>query len=151
MFHQQSTHLPAMAHLFDHHASNRFAVPIRGRALKQMPLLLDAGELSIALIDNQIDQRITYLLGWHLAQVVPLAAALEGAELNFLCFNRAVERVEFEICNLVVIDADLFAPIVKHSDPITEGSDFCNSTWHKSSSIAPINSAKPFSIPCSAR
>ena len=76
-------------------------VPVGRSVLKQIALLLDAGEFGVALVDDQVHQRIAHLLRGHLAQVLPLAAALEGAELDFIGFDGAVERVEFEVGDLV--------------------------------------------------
>jgi len=78
-----------------------------------MPLLLYAGEFGIALIDDQVDQSIAHLLSGYLAQVFPLAAAFEGTELDFVGFDCAVKSIEFKIGDLVMIDADIFSPIVE--------------------------------------
>src|SRR5437764_15491790 len=86
-----------MAHLFDHDARNGTAVPVGGCRFEKMPLLLYAGELSVALIDDHIQQRVAHLLGRNLTQVLPLAPAFEMAELDFFSFNCAKERVELEI------------------------------------------------------
>src|SRR6266849_7696691 len=112
-----------------------------------MPLLLHAGEFGVALVHDQIDQRVAHLLRRHLAQVLPFAEPLKGAELDFLGFDCAIERVELEAGDLVAIDADLLAPVVKHPNPVTERSDFGNLPWHKSS----INSTTLFSIQCNVR
>ena len=119
-----------MTHFFDHHAGDGAAVPVGGRALKQIALLFDAGKFGVALIDDQVDQRIAHLLRGHLAQVFPLLRAFERAKLDLVGFDRAVKRVEFEVGNLVVIDADVLAPIVEQANPVTEGSDFCYFSWH---------------------
>src|SRR2546425_8330958 len=138
MINQQGAHLPPVTHLFDHYASNRLAIPVGGCAFEQMPLLLHAGELGVALIDNQINQSVAHLLRRHLAQVLPFAAPLKGAELDFLGFDRAIEGVELEAGDFVAIDADLLAPVVKHPNPITKRSDFGNLTWHKIRSLLVI-------------
>src|SRR2546422_765584 len=135
MINQQGAHLPPVTHLFDHYASNRLAIPVGGCAFEQMPLLLHAGELGVALIDNQINQSVAHLLRRHLAQVLPFAAPLKGAELDFLGFDRAIEGVELEAGDFVAIDADLLAPVVKHPNPITKRSDFGNLAWHKIRSL----------------
>src|ERR1700733_10714183 len=103
-----------------------------------MALLFHAGKLGVALIDDQIDESVAHLLRRHLAEVFPLAAAFEGAKLNFVSLDRAIKRIEFEVGNLVVIDADIFSPIVEHPDPITKSSDFCDFTWHN---LIPLNTS----------
>ena len=47
-----------------------------------------------------IDECVAHLLGWHLPQILPLAAAFEGSKLDFLGFDRAVKRVELKAVNL---------------------------------------------------
>src|SRR5215467_6265314 len=89
-----------------------------------MSLLLDAGELGVALIDDHVEQRVAHLLRRHLAQVLPFALAFEVAELYLFGFDRAVKRVEFEAGDLITIDADLLAPFIKETDPVGEGTDF---------------------------
>ena len=113
VIHEQSAHLPTVAHLFDHHASDGFAVPIRGSSFEQMALLLAAGKFGVALVDDHVDQRIAHLLRRHLTQVLPLAPPLEVAKLDFFRLDRAEQRVEFEAGNFIVIDANVLAPIVK--------------------------------------
>ena len=70
-------------------------------------------------------QRVADLLRRHLAQVLPLVVALIVAELDLVGFDGAEERVEFEVFNLVAIDADLFAPFLEQADPFAEGPDSC--------------------------
>ncbi len=110
---QQSAHLPAVPHLFDHHPGDGPAIPVSRRALKQVALLLHAGEFSVALVDDHVDQCVAHLLRRHLAQVLPLAPPLEVAKLDFFGLDRAEQRVELEAGNFVMIDANIFAPIVE--------------------------------------
>src|SRR5437879_9950213 len=119
-----------MPHLFNHHAGECPAVPICRRRLEQMPLLLDTGELSIALIDNQVHKCIAHLLRGHLTKVLPLSAAFEGAKLYLFGFDIAVQSIELEAGHLVAVDADFPAPLVEQADPVTEGSDSGNFSWH---------------------
>ena len=130
MVHQQCTHLPAMTHFLDHHPSDSSAIPVSRCALKKIPLLLHAREFSIALVYDHVHERVTHLLRGHLAQVLPLAAARVVAKLNFFRLDRAEKCVEFEAGNFVMIDANLFAPVVKQPYPITKSSDFRDFTWH---------------------
>src|SRR5438552_18297024 len=98
-----------------------------------MPLLLDAGEFRVALVNNHIEQSVAHLLRGHLTQVLPLAAAFEVAELNLISLDGTIERVELELGDLVAIDTDLLAPLIEEADPVTEGSNFCYFAWHKTS------------------
>src|SRR5438132_8603480 len=133
MFDEQCAHLPAVAHLFDHHSGDCAAVPVGRRGFKEMALLLDAGEFGIALIDDHVEQGVAHLLSGYLTKVLPLAAAFEVAELNLISLDGAIERVELELGDLVAIDADLLAPLIEEADTITEGSDFCYLARHKTS------------------
>ena len=90
-----------------------------------MALLFDAGEFCVALVHDHVEHCVAHLLGRNLAEVLPLATAFEGAELNFFGLDGAIQRVELERGDLVGVDTNLLAPIVEESDPITEGSDFC--------------------------
>src|SRR5437660_9631123 len=96
-----------------------------------MALLLDRGKLSVALVDDHIQQCIAHLLRRNLAQVLPLVAAFVRAKLDFLSLDRSIERVELEAGDLVAIDADLLTPLIEETDPITKRPDFCNLAWHK--------------------
>ena len=78
-----------------------------------MPLLLDAGKLGVALIHDHVEQSVTHLLCRNLAQIFPLTAAPEMAELDFLSFDRAKEGIEFEFGYFVAIDANFLAPLVE--------------------------------------
>ena len=130
MVEQQSAHLPPVPHFLDHHTRERPAIPVRGRGLEEMALLLHGGKLGVTLVDDHVQQRIAHLLGGDLAKVLPLAASLVGAELDFVGLDGAVKRVEFEAGDLVAVDANFLAPLIKQTHPITEGSDFCNFAWH---------------------
>src|SRR6266436_9110462 len=96
-----------------------------------MPLLFYARELGVALVDDHVQQRVAHLLGGHLAQVFPLAPSLERSKLDFLSVDRSIEGVELEAGNLVPIDADLLAPLIEQTDPVTEGSDFWDFSRHE--------------------
>ncbi len=132
---QQCAHLPTVAHFFDHDARDGPAVPIRGSIVEQVALLLHAGKLGIALVDDHVHQGISHLLRRHLAQVFPLAAAFVVSELDVFRVDRAVQRIEFECLDICRIDADLFAPVVEETDPVTECSDFCYFTRHTKTSF----------------
>ena len=131
MLDQQGAHLPSMTHLFDHHASDGATVPIGGRGLKQMALLLAAGKLCIALIDDHVEQRVAHLLGGNLAQVLPFTTAPEVTELDLFGLDCAVESIKLKLGDLIMIDADLFAPLIEQANPVTECSDFCYFAGHK--------------------
>src|SRR3954454_10294438 len=93
-------------------------------------MLLDAAELSAALVDNHVHKGIAHLLRRYLPQVFPLALAFVVAKLNFVGFDCAKKSIELEAGNLVSIDADFFAPFVEKANPVTEGSDFCYFAGH---------------------
>src|SRR5208337_1360689 len=128
---EQRTHLPAVAHLLDHDAGNRSAVVFGGRGCEQIALLLHAGKFGVTLVDDHVHERVPHLLGWHLAQVLPLVAAFIGAELNLFRFDRSVERIEVEGLDIVFVDAYFFAPFVEQANPVAEVSDFGYFAWHR--------------------
>src|SRR5262245_4671251 len=130
MLDQERAHLPAVAHLFDHHAGERLAVVIAGRGLEEKTLLLDAGKFGVALINDHVQKRIAHLLGCHLPQVLPLGSTLEMTELDLVVVDGTVERLELKLANLVLLDADLFAPIVEQTYPVAECADFGYLAWH---------------------
>src|ERR1700733_12091964 len=121
-----------MAHLFDHHAGQGAAIPVGGRGLEKIALLLYARELGVALVDDHVHERIAHLLRGHLAEILPLAAAFVGAELDVVGFDGTVEGVEVEGLNVIFVDADFLAPLVEESFPFAEGSDFWYFSWHRS-------------------
>src|ERR1043166_3811315 len=120
-----------MAHFFDHDASDGFTVPVGRRSFEEVTLLFTTGEFRVSLIDNHVHQGVAHLLCWDLAEVLPLAAALVVAKLDIFGFDGAVESVELEAGDFTVIDADFFAPIVAHSHPLAESSDFGYFNRHK--------------------
>ena len=120
---QQRAHLPTMAHLLDHHAGKRFAIVLARSRLEEPALLLHGSKFGISLVDDQVDQGVADLLRRDLAQVLPFLAALPVSELNVLGLDRAEQRVEVEAADIVVVYADLFAPVVEQADPIAEGPD----------------------------
>src|SRR4030088_707125 len=123
-----------MAHLLDHHPQDGAPVPVSGRVFKQVALLLHAGKFGVSLVDDHVHQRVAHLLCRHLPQILPFTAALVRSELNLFGVDRAIQRVKVEGINLSGIDANILAPVVKQTNPVTEGSDFCNFARHKSKS-----------------
>ena len=130
MIDQQRTHLPAMAHLFNHDARDGPAVPIRRSVLQEIALLLHAGKLGIALVDDHVHQRIAHLLGRNLPEVLPLALSLVRPELDLVGIDRAIQRVKVEGINLVGIDANILAPVVEQTNPVTERPNLRNFSRH---------------------
>src|SRR6266852_197563 len=127
---EQGAHLPAVTHLFDHHAGQGATVPVGGRNFEQVALLLNRGKFGVALVDDHVHERVAHLLSGYLPQVLPLTASFEGSELNVVGFDRAVEGVEVKRRDVILIDADLLAPVVEQTDPVAEASDFRYFTWH---------------------
>ena len=120
-----------MPHFFDHDAGDGAAIPVGGRILQEVALLLDAGKFGVALINDHVHQRVAHLLRRNLAQILPFAATFIRTELDLFRIDRAVKRIEMEGLDIVRVDADVFAPVVEHPDPVAEGSDFCYFAWHE--------------------
>jgi hypothetical protein len=140
-----------VTHFFDHDAGDGAAVPVGGSAFEQITLLLHAGEFRITLVHDHVEERVAHLLSRHLAQVLPLEAALVGTKLDFLGLDCAEKRVELEAGNLVVVDADIFAPIVKESYPIAKGTDFRYFARHNTSDQYRLTSNAGFPAGVAAR
>jgi len=83
-----------VAHFFNHHPHNCLAVPVRGRGFKQVALLLNAGKLSVSLIDNQIHQARHAFAVSAPGAGSPTCDVFKGAKLDFFGLNGPVERVE---------------------------------------------------------
>src|SRR5256885_16453429 len=113
-----------MAHLLDHDPRQRGTIVVSGRGFKQMALLLATGEFGVALIDDHIQQRIAHVLRRNLAQCLPLGTAFIMAELDLIGIDSTEERLEFEIIDLTLIYANLFAPFIEKTNPITKCSNF---------------------------
>src|SRR5258708_33468820 len=96
-----------------------------------MTLLFAAGKLGVALINDHVQEGVAHVLRGHLAQVLPLGAAFVVTELDLIGLDCAKKRLEVEAPDVIVIDADLRAPIMQETNPITECSDFCYLAWHK--------------------
>src|SRR5713101_3799480 len=139
---EQGAHLPAVTHLFDHHAGQGATVPVGGRNFEQVALLLNRGKLGVALVDDHVHERVAHLLSGYLPQVLPLTASFEGSKLNVVGFDRAVESVEVKRRDVILIDADLLAPVVEQTDPVAEASDFRYFTWHSKPLFSPVKDAE---------
>jgi len=124
-----------VAHFLNHDPRDGAPVPIRRSIFQKIALLLNAGEFRIALVDDHVHQSIAHLLGGNLPQVLPLAPAFVRAEFDLIGIDRAIKRVEVKIFNILGIDANIFAPVVEHSDPVAKCSDFCYLTRHKYDSL----------------
>src|SRR2546422_752183 len=72
---QQVAHLPAVAHLFGHHAAEGLAVVLGGSVLKQAALLLDRSKLGVALKDDQVHESVAHALVRDLNDFFPLRRA----------------------------------------------------------------------------
>ena len=55
---EQVAHLPAVAHLLDHDPAGAVGVVVRRRALEEVALLLDRGELGVALVDDEVAESV---------------------------------------------------------------------------------------------
>ncbi len=69
-------HLPAMALLFAHDANQTLAIVVAGRAVDQFALLFRRAEFGVALIKDQMEQRVAHVLGRHVENLFEFFPAL---------------------------------------------------------------------------
>ena len=72
---EQVAHLPAVAHLLDHDPADAVGVVVGGRGLEEVALLLDRGELRVALVDDEVQERVADRLVGDLRDPLPLVPA----------------------------------------------------------------------------
>ena len=120
---EQVAHLPAVAHLLDHDAADAVGVVVRGGGLQQVALLLDGRELRVALVDDQVQQRVPDGLVGDLREALPLALAGEVPVLDLVGLQVAVLGLEGVVGVLRQLEADVVLPRPEGVDPVVEGRD----------------------------
>ncbi len=117
VMHQEIRHLVAVAHLFAVDARQRLKVVLGRRRVVEMPLLLDRGELGVALHRDQILAGVADALVGNFENGLPLPLALEVAELD-LRVRVAEERGELVVADVIADHADLALPGIEVVAPI---------------------------------
>ena len=100
--------------------------------LQQVPLLLDGRELGVALVDDQIEQRVADALIGDVHHGGPFTLALVVAELDVGHFRVAELGVELERAKRTLGEADRILPVFEVVDPVVEVVKFAD---HASDSL----------------
>ena len=120
--HEEVSHLPAVALFLGHDAGCSVAVIIGWCGCEKVSLLLDRGELGVALNGDHADQRIPHALVWDLKRTFPLGAASVVAELNHVASTLPVKlNGEVEIAHPFSVVADVVLPGLEVLNPVVPG------------------------------
>src|SRR5919197_601700 len=109
-----------MPHLLGHHALQRQEVVIGRRVVQQVALLLDRGEFGVALIDDQIEQRVADALIGNVHHRRPLALAFVVAELYVRHLRIAELRLELERAQRALGQPNRVLPVFEIVNPVVE-------------------------------
>src|SRR2546421_10658893 len=117
---QEVRHLPAVPHLLGHHAHQRQQIVVRRGMGEQVALLLHRGELRIALVHDQVQQRIADALVGDVHYRGPLALALIVTELDVGHVLLPELRLELEGAQIALRQTDPVLPVAEVVDPLVE-------------------------------
>src|SRR5213596_33461 len=117
---QQVRHLPAMAHFLGHHAHQRQQIVVGGGVREQVALLLHRRELRVALVYDQVQERVPDPLVGDMHHGRPFALAFVMAELDVRYFLLPELCLELELSNLALGQADRILPVAEVVDPFIE-------------------------------
>ena len=90
------------------------------RRLQQIALLLDGGELRIALIGDEVKQRIAHALIGNLQDGLPFRAAGVVAEFDVVAIDRAELHLEVVVAELRGIETDILLPLAEIVRPVVK-------------------------------
>ena len=119
---EEVRHLVAVAHLLPVHAGERLEVVVGGRRIVEGPLLLDRGELGVALDRDQVFAGVPDALVRDLEHGLPLARAPEVAELD-LGLGIVEARLEPVLAHVLAHHPDLALPGLEVVGPVLPGRD----------------------------
>src|SRR2546429_568522 len=117
---QQIRHLPAVPHLLGHHAHQRQQIVVRGGMGEQVALLLHRGELRVALVHDQVQERIADALVGDGHHGGPLALAFVVTELDVGHVLLPELRLELEAAQIALRQTDTVLPVAEVVDPLVE-------------------------------
>src|SRR5215469_12816230 len=113
-----------MTHFFAVDPNERLAIVLRGRRVQQVFLLFHRSELSVALINNQIHQRVANRLVGNLSYPFPFSLSPEVAKLDLGSVKFAQFGFEIVVAQKRRIIADIFLPFAEVVDPVIKSRDF---------------------------
>src|SRR6266853_1746571 len=117
---QQIRHLPAVAHFLGHDTHQRQQIIVRRGVRQQAALLLHRSELGVALVHDQIQERVADALVGDVHHRGPFALALVMAELDVGHFLLPEFRLEIELADLALRQPDRILPVAEVVDPFVE-------------------------------
>src|SRR2546425_356419 len=117
---QQVRHLPAVPHLLGHDAHQRQQVVVRRGVLEEAALLLDGSELGIALVDDEIEQRVADALIGDMHHRGPFVLPFVMPELDVGDLLLAELGLELEGAQLALGQPDRVLPVTEVVDPVVE-------------------------------
>src|SRR5215475_2508909 len=109
-------HLPAMALFFAHDAQQAHPVVVTGSRIDELALLLRRSEFSVALIKDQVQQRVAHVLRRNVENFFKFLPTLEFAEFDLRARSLTVDRVELIVFYERRIKANVLLPRIK-KDP----------------------------------
>src|SRR6059058_93233 len=117
---QQVRHLPAMAHFLGHHAHQRQQIVVGGGVREQVALLLHRRELRVALVHDQVQERVPDPLVGDVHHRRPFALTLVMAELDVRYFLLPELRLELETADFPLRQTDRILPEAEIVYPFIE-------------------------------
>src|SRR3989441_1508992 len=126
---QEVGHLPPVAHLLRHHPHEGEQVVVGGRMTQQAPLLLHGCELGVALVDDQVEQRVADTLIRDVHHAGPLALAPVVPELDVRHLRVPELGLELKVTELTLGQADRVLPVAEVVDPVVEVVQLADHQW----------------------
>src|SRR3989442_4694905 len=117
---QQIRHLPAVAHFLGHDPHQRQQIIVRGSVRQQTALLLHRRELRVALIHDQVQERIANPLVGDVHHGRPFALPFVMTELDVGHLLLPELCLELELADLALGQADGILPVAEVVDPFIE-------------------------------
>src|SRR5437879_595822 len=96
---------------------------------EQAPLLLHGGELGVALVHDQVEQRVADTLIRDVHHAGPLALAPVVTELDVRHLRVPELGVELEVAELTLGQADRVLPVAEVIDPVVEVVQLADHQW----------------------
>src|SRR5437899_6547782 len=96
---------------------------------QQVPLLLHGGELGVALVDDQVEQRVADALIRDVHHAGPLALTAVVTELDVRHLRIPELGIELEVAELTLRQADRVLPVAEVVDPVVEVAQLADHQW----------------------
>ncbi len=123
---EQIRHLPAVAHFLGHHAHQRQQIVVGRSVREQVALLLHRRELRVALVHDQVQERVPDPLVGDVHHRRPFALALVMPELDVGDFGLTELGFEPVLAKIALRKTDRVLPVSEVVDPVVEVAKFAN-------------------------